>query len=110
MGDPLVIGHLLGGLGGPLLERRLIEAGQRSLQAQATRLAKMKARAATQGRKDDTRRKILIGGYVLALLRDKADEPEAAAIRAGFKTFVEDAKRPDYSQLFSEFFAEPAPK
>jgi hypothetical protein len=87
-----------------------IEAGQRRLQAQATRLAKMKARAATQGRKDDTRRKILIGGYVLALLRDKADEPEAAAIRAGFKTFVEDAKRPDYSQLFSEFFAEPTPK
>jgi hypothetical protein len=57
-----------------------------------------------------TRRKILIGGYVLALLRDRADEPEAAAIRAGFKTFVEDAKRPDYSQLFSEFFAEPSPK
>lgn len=87
-----------------------IEASQRRLQAQATRLAKMKARAATQGRKDDTRRKILIGGYVLALLRDKADEPEAVAIRAGFKTFVEDANRPDYSQLFSEFFAEPTPK
>lgn len=70
----------------------------------------LQRRKPAPGRKDDTRRKILIGGYVLALFRDKADEPEAVAIRAGFKTFVEDAKRPDYSQLFSEFFAEPSPK